>query len=87
MCQADGTADGREFLEMGHVSNSKTSKTAEADWILGIGCKNEPGFENVRGLSALKNKLLGDAETDPALRHGKAQVLIKPRIQRYVDIG
>jgi replicative DNA helicase len=87
VCQASGDADGREFLTMGDVSNSKTSKTAEADWILGIGCKNEPGTEFIRGLSALKNKLLGDDETDQGSRHGKAQVLIKPRIQRYIDIG
>lgn len=87
VCQASGEADGREFLTMGDVSNSKTSKTAEADWILGIGCKNDAGYEFVRGLSALKNKLLGDDETDSTIAHGKKQVLIKPAIQRYIDIG
>lgn len=87
VCQANGEGEGREFLTMGEVSNSKTSKTAEADWILGIGYKNEPGYEFVRGLSALKNKLLGDAESNSGASHGKIQVLIKPAIQRYLDIG
>ena len=72
---------------MAEVSNSKTSKASEADWILGIGCKHDPGFEYVRGLSGLKNKLLGDSTSVAADGHGKRQVLIKPAIQRYVDIG
>ena len=86
VCQADGTAEGQEFLTMAEVSNSKTSKAAEADWILGIGRKDDAGYENLRGLSTPKNKLLGDDETDPNLRHGKQRVLIKPSIQRYIDI-
>lgn len=87
VCQASGEAEGREFLTMAEVSNSKTSKTAEADWILGIGAKHDQGHEGIRGLAALKNKLLGDDETDPAISHGKRQVLIRPAIQRYIDIG
>jgi hypothetical protein len=85
--QAGAEGEGREFLTLGEVSNSKTSKAAEADWILGIGARHDAGVEFVRGLSAIKNKLLGDADTDHNLRHGKVQVLIKPRIQRYIDIG
>lgn len=87
VCQASGEGDGQEFLKMGSVSNSKTSKAAEADWILGIGYKDEPGYEFIRGIATLKNKLLGDSETDPALRHGKTEVIIKPRIQRFIDVS
>jgi KaiC/GvpD/RAD55 family RecA-like ATPase len=87
VCQADASAEGREFLTMAEVSNSKTSKAAEADWILGIGASHEPGNEGIRGLAAPKNKLLGDDETDPAFSHGKRKVLIRPQIQRYIDIG
>lgn len=87
VCQASAEAEGREFLTMGEVSNSKTSKTAEADWILGIGNKNAGGFERVRGISIPKNKLLGDHDSDPGARHASFQVLIRPEIQRYVDIG
>lgn len=87
VCQASAEAEGREFLTMGEVSNSKTSKTAEADWILGIGYKPSPGYEFIRGISFPKNKLLGDHDSDPAARHQNVQVLIKPEIQRYIDIG
>lgn len=87
VCQASGEAEGREFLTMAEVSNSKTSKTAEADWILGIGASHEPGHEGIRGLSALKNKLLGDDAQDRSFAHGKRQVLIRPEIQRYIDVG
>lgn len=87
VCQASAEGEGREFLTMAEVSNSKTSKAAEADWILGIGCKHDAGVENVRGLSVVKNKLLGDAESNPAEAHGRRQVLVRPAIQRYIDIG
>lgn len=87
VCQASAEAEGREFLTMGQVSNSKTAKTAEADWILGIGNNPANGLEYVRGISITKNKLLGDSDTDPASRHRSFQVLIKPEIQRYLDIG
>jgi len=87
VCQASGDAEGREFITMGEISNSKTSKAAEADWILAIGNKSANGLENVRGISIPKNKLLGDDETRPEFRHRSFQVLIKPEVQRYIDIG
>lgn len=86
VCQADGTAQDTEYLSMAQVSNSKTSKSAEADFIVGIGYKDLPGYEQIRYLSVCKNKLVGDEDTEPALRHGKLPVLIKPEIMRYEDI-
>jgi hypothetical protein len=86
VCQADGTAEGQLYLSMAHVANSKTSKAAEADWIMGIGFKTESGYEYVRGLSICKNKLLGDADTRPELRHLKINVEIQPQVMRYKDI-
>jgi hypothetical protein len=85
--QADGTAEGVRWLHMGHVSNAKTSKQAEADFILGIGKTDEPGFEYNRFLSICKNKLDGDPDSDEELRHGRFEVLIEPQIARYKDIG
>lgn len=87
VCQADATAEGQLWLNMGHTANSKTSKSAEADWIVGIGRNLDPGYEEIRGLSVIKNKLVGDADTDPAWRHVKQEVLIKPLIARYVDVN
>jgi hypothetical protein len=46
ICQADGTGEGQKWLTMSNVANAKTSKQAEADWILGIGKVNDPGYDN-----------------------------------------
>lgn len=85
VCQADGSGEGEEFLTMANLSNSKTSKAAEADWICGIGASHESGKHNIRGISIPKNKLLGDKETDETWRHKPSTVLIRSAIQRYID--
>lgn len=86
VCQADGTGEGQKWLNMGHVANAKTAKQAEADWIVGIGKIPDAGYENVRYLHASKNKLIGDTDTVPDLRHGKREVLINAGLARYEDI-
>jgi KaiC/GvpD/RAD55 family RecA-like ATPase len=86
VCQADGSGEGQKWLTMANVANAKTSKQAEADWILGIGKTNEMGYEMLRYLHASKNKLAGDPDTDPSLRHGKCEVLIKADVARYADL-
>lgn len=84
--QSDVSGEGKKWLTMDNVANAKTSKQAEADWILGIGTTHDPGFEYVRYLHASKNKLSGDEDSDPTLRHGRVEVLIKPDIARYSDL-
>ena len=86
VCQADGSGEGQKWLTMGNVANAKTAKQAEADWIVGIGKVADVGYENLRYLNASKNKLAGDEDTDPTMRHGKREVLIKAEIARYEDI-
>ncbi len=86
VCQADGTGEGQRWLTMANVSSAKTSKQAEADWIIGIGKSNDDGMEYIRHLHASKNKLVGDSDSDPRLRHGKLDVIIQPDIARYKDI-
>jgi len=86
VCQADGSGEGQKWLTMGNVANAKTAKQAEADWIVGIGKVADMGYENVRYLNASKNKLAGDQDTDPTLRHGKREVLIRADVARYEDI-
>ena len=83
--QAGGTAEGKLWLTMDDVDSSKTAKQGEADWILGIG-KEQDNTSNMRFLNISKNKLLGDSDTLPDLRHGNAQVMIKPDIARYNEI-
>jgi hypothetical protein len=84
--QADGGAEGVRYLTMEHVANAKTAVQAEADWILGIGRSNEMGTERSRYLSISKNKLFGDKDSIPELRHGRFEVFIRPDIARYEDI-
>jgi len=86
VCQADGSGEGQKWLTMANVANAKTSKQAEADWILGIGRINEPGYDEIRYLHLSKNKLLGDKDSNPGLRHDRWEVLIEPELARYTDI-
>lgn len=83
--QASGEAEGKIWLTMDMVDGSKTAKQGEADWILGIG-REQDNVSRMRYLNITKNKLLGDSDSLPDLRHGQAQVLIKPEIARYEDI-
>lgn len=82
--QADGTAENVRYLTMEHVANAKTAVQAEADWILGIGKVHD--MEKARFLNISKNKLLGDKDSIPDLRHGKFEVLIEPTIAQYQDV-
>ena len=83
--QASGEAEGKLWLTMDMVDGSKTAKQGEADWILGIG-KEQDNTSRLRYFNITKNKLIGDTDTLPDLRHGQTQVLIKPEIARYEDI-
>jgi hypothetical protein len=84
--QADGTAEGVKYLTMNHTANSKTSKAAEGDFIFGIGKTHSEAEEDIRYINICKNKLIGDTDSIPALRHGRAAVFIKPAVMRYEDI-
>lgn len=83
--QADASGEGKKWLTMENVANAKTAKQAEADWILGIGKVHNDADQFRRFLHLSKNKLAGDPDTDPDLRHGKQAVQIIPSIARYKD--
>jgi hypothetical protein len=85
VCQAGGTAEGKKYLNMNDVDSSHTAKQGEADFMIGIGKTNTDGEEYMRFLSICKNKLAGDIDSDPQLRHGKMPVIIQPEIARYCD--
>jgi hypothetical protein len=86
VCQADGSGEGQRWLSMANVANAKTSKQAEADWILGIGKVAEAGYDNLRFLHLSKNKLMGDKDSNPAWRHNRWECLIEPQIAQYKDL-
>jgi hypothetical protein len=83
VCQAAASGDGKKFLTMDDVANAKTAKQAEADWILGIGSDYSEANQFLRYLNINKNKLSGDENTKPELRHGRGTVMIQPEIGRY----
>lgn len=76
--QAAVSAEGKAWLTTADIADSKTSKPAEVDLLVGIGKKNEEGYENLRFLSVLKNKLTGD--------EGRLECKIRTDIARYVDL-
>lgn len=84
--QADGSGEGQKWLTMANVANAKTSKQAEADWILGVGKVNDAGYDAIRYLHASKNKLMGDEDSDPTLRHMRKECIIDAHLARYRDI-
>lgn len=86
VCQAAGSGEGKKWLTMDDVAEAKTAKQAEADWILGIGKVHDVSLQYVRYLHLCKNKLPGDQDTQPELRHGRFEVVIEPEIARYKDI-
>lgn len=86
VCQADASGEGKRWLTMENVANAKTSKQAEADWILGIGKTHDTALEYIRHFHLSKNKLAGDEDSDPSMRHGRMDVLIQPEVARYKDI-
>lgn len=86
VCQADGNAGDQRWLTMEQVSNAKTAKQAEADWILGIGKVHADGMENIRYLNISKNKLLGDEDSISDLRHGRFETYLAAELARYNDI-
>ena len=86
ICQADGSGEGVRYLTMSNVADAKTAKQAEADWILGIGKSHDQGFSNVRFFNISKNKLIGDEDSVPEMRHGSAVVVIEPTIAQYKEM-
>mgnify|MGYP001600031717 CR=1 FL=1 len=85
MSQASQEAEGKRWLEQTDLANSKTSKAAEGDWILGIGKVHETALEKIRHFHIIKNKLDGDENTVEEYRHGKFDMYFSPEISRYED--
>ena len=78
VCQAAASAENKRWLDMDDVAKSKTEKAAEADFIIGIGKRNDIGEEETRFLHLIKNKLTGI--------HARITCRINPTIARYTDI-
>lgn len=51
-----------------------------------MGAVHAEGMQFIRYLNISKNKLMGDDDTLPKLRHGRFEVMIEPEIARFRDI-
>lgn len=78
VCQASANAEHKKWLDMSDMADSRTSKAAEADLIIGIGATDE-GYEYTRYLHLVKNKISG--------QHSKITCMIEPQIARYKEIS
>lgn len=78
--QADGTAEGCQWIDMSQLYMSKTGIQGEADAIITIG--RTPDGGNNRYLYVPKNKMTG---TVPHLRNGKFEIEIVPHIARFKE--
>ena len=85
--QADANGAHKKWLDLTDISRAKIAVQAEGDLVLGIGKDNKEGFEFMRYINIVKNKLPGDMGiTDPKQRHGKLTCLIDPSVALYKDI-
>jgi len=83
--QADGTGEGVPWLNQSQLYGSKTGVQGEADVLLMIGASHEPGKQDERYISVVKNKMPGSSDTDPKFRRGQFTVGIDPEKGRFVS--
>lgn len=83
--QADGTAEGQQWINMAQMYGSKTAIQAHVDALICIGRSIDPGHELSRFINIPKNKLTGGPKSDESLRNGKFEVIIEPQIARFRD--
>jgi len=84
VAQADAQAEGQKYLTQSMLYGSKTGVQGEADLLIGMGL--EPGIDDRRWLSLLKNKLPGGSMTIPALKHARLETRFNPTTGRFEDL-
>lgn len=82
--QADASAEGQKWLNQSQIYGSKTGLQGEADAIIMIG--KDPGIEDKRFISIVKNKLPGGPRSVPSLRHGQFEVGFDELTGRYESL-
>ena len=87
VAQADGSAEGEQWVYQNQLYGSKTGIQGEADFIITIGKVHDPALENVRFIHVPKNKLPGGPRTDASKRHGYHQVDFDGDRGRYKTVA
>lgn len=75
--QADKDAEGKMYLTLNNMADSKVAIQGELDFGVGIGKRNDAGYEFIRYMSCVKNKLTGG--------YGKGQCTFKIESSRFED--
>lgn len=78
VAQACAEVAGKKWLEMHHMNNSKTGKSAEMDFVIGIGRVLDGEEDGIRYINIPKNKLNGF--------NGKHAIKFNSRTGRYNDL-
>lgn len=82
--QADASAEGVEWLDQAQLYGSKTGVQGEADVQLMVGKSNEPGLQDERYLSVVKNKVPASKGTVASMRHGRFKVDMDAERGRFI---
>lgn len=84
--QADGTAEGVEYISQNQLYGSKTAIQGELDAIITIGRNLDITKQDRRYIWVPKNKLSGGGISDPVQRNGRFEVKIQPEIARFKSL-
>lgn len=76
--QASSMGENKRWLDHKDIAEAHTAKSSEADFIIGIGMKNDVGMEDIRFLRIVKNKF----------KHGEQRIEteIDTNICRYKEL-
>jgi hypothetical protein len=85
--QADATAINQMWVSEGQMADGKTGKPSETDFAIGIGRTDQSQHPYERFLFISRNKLRGDKNTLPGLKHAKFTAILSPQYSSYEDGG
>ena len=78
VCQAGSSAENKKWLQHTDIMSAHTSKSSEADFIIGLGHIFDTGYEDVRFLRVVKNKFKPGEQ--------RTEVRIDPLKARYYEL-
>jgi hypothetical protein len=78
--QANAEAEGKKYIQLTHMDNSKTGKPGELDFAIGIGALLGDVANTTRFINVCKNKLHNGSK-------GKFEVHFDAMIARYTDFA
>jgi replicative DNA helicase len=76
--QASAEAEGKRWLQLDHMDNSKTGKPGELDYAIGIGKTHDESSDDFRFIALPKNKMATG-------KHSKTMVIFDSLSGRYKD--